>query len=163
MKFSVRNDTIYHYLQDMAKHDEYWAYRFVAKHGRAFGPKQPLPEGVRRGPLKYCYSSAWNLTRVRKELIYVEGFARAILGVGKNGYADDYIDAHAWVVNARGEVIDPTWPHGIEYFGIPFKREYADKMMPHLKVQGCHSLILNDVDHFPLMTTRSTRGWLLKM
>ena len=31
---------------------------------------------------------------------------------------------HAWCVDQQDRVVDPTWPHGVAYFGIVFRWDY---------------------------------------
>jgi hypothetical protein len=89
-----------------------WKYScmedFVLANGRLFTYK-PLPKKIKRGEMKLCYMNAYHLVMAKPELIYVEGFAAGIIPT-----------AHAWCVDRKGRVYDPTWQDGQEYFGVPF-------------------------------------------
>jgi hypothetical protein len=43
---------------------------------------------------------------------------------------------HAWCVNKKGEVFDPTWKDGDEYFGVPFKLDFVRKTILQRKKYG---------------------------
>lgn len=74
------------------------------------------------GQQKACYANAQYLARTRKGLRYAEGFATGVVPV-----------EHAWCVDEKGRVVDPTWDEertiGLDagakpdYFGIAFDRE----------------------------------------
>ena len=150
--FSVRNDSIEHYLADMSKQKLWWVYDFVAKHGWLFGDYRPPPKGSAPSVPKGCFFNAYLLSSLRPKLIYVEGFARRAIGDA------DFITHHAWTVDQRGHVYDPTWK-GIEYFGIPFRPEYAQRTMKRI-MPTCLSLLDNSVEKFPLKRSKSSRTWL---
>lgn len=154
--FTARNDTIEHYLVDMARHcgEECWVYGFVAKHGRLFGPTRPLPKGCRRGLPQRCFWNAYQLTCQRPELAYVEGFARFLVG-----RSSDYIAHHAWTVDASGLVCDPT-RMGTEYFGVAFNSAYVKKAM--LRILPSTSLLDNEEIANALRKARSSEAWLMK-
>jgi hypothetical protein len=155
LNFTVRNDSIEHYLADMSKQKLWWAYNFVAKHGRRFGKCRPLPDGCVQGQPKACFWNAYLLSSLRTELIYVEGFARRAIGTA------DFITHHAWTVDEKGHVYDPTWK-GIEYFGVPFKPEYSQRTMKRM-IPKCFSLLDNSVEKFPLRRSKSLKMWLQPM
>jgi len=154
-EFTVRNDSIKNYLADMAKQKVWWIFDFVAKHGRLFGNCRPLPKGCVQGQPKACFWNAYVLSSLRTELFYVEGFARREIGDA------DFITHHAWTVNEKGHVYDPTWK-GTEYFGVPFKPEYVQKTMKRMMPE-CLSLLDNSVDKYPLKRSKSPRPWLQPM
>lgn len=63
----------------------------------------------------FCFGNAYRLTRMFRELTYVEGCA----------YSYDDIDEvklkHAWCITPDGEVVDVTWNNeGFAYEGIVF-------------------------------------------
>ena len=122
------------------------------------GPRLPLPKGSKAGQPQDCFKNALLLVLKNPGFIYVEGFARHL--IGRNC---DCIEHHAWAVDAAGRVYDPTWKHGVEYFGIPFRQDYVEKTMRSIFIKGGRSLLDNSIQDYPLLRARSTRGWLLKM
>ena len=75
----------------------------------------PLPKGLNRGQLGECYLSAGKLALTRPdEFVYCEGWAQSSIGIPLQ---------HAWCLDHRGNVVDPTWPHrqDAQYLGIPIK------------------------------------------
>lgn len=80
----------------------------LAKKGQVFPAKaasQPRPSGMGR-----CYENALRLARL-KGLHYVEGYAVSSPEL-------PLPLEHAWCVDDAGQVFDPTWPEGAEYFGM---------------------------------------------
>ena len=74
-------------------------HEFVLKFGKIY-LGQPLPKKYRLRPIKQCFDNARRLTERSKALQYCEGFVAS---------ADlPLIIHHAWAVNKKGEVIDPT-------------------------------------------------------
>ncbi len=91
---------------------KYWLlHELVLAEGRFMGTRSPLSEEYPRGRKRECFKNAYELT-ARNLLGYCEGFAMGVIPV-----------LHAWVVDRDGNVIDPTWADGAEYFGIEFKRD----------------------------------------
>lgn len=89
----------------------------VAQYGRYWPDlANGMPRWVRRGEMGWCHRNARRAAIKRPEEIrYVEGFARATgtsLGRGAP------LMAHAWLVNDKDEVIDPTWDDGADYVGV---------------------------------------------
>jgi hypothetical protein len=87
------------------------------------------------GKPQECYKNAFDvvMTYPQPELYYCEGFAI---------YADIGIPIyHAWLVNERGEVIDPTW-HKPEsfvepaYIGVVFDREFVRTVAVETGIYG---------------------------
>lgn len=67
-----------------------------------------------------CFSNCAGFVFYGEGYVYCEGYA-VIPSVG-------FPVHHAWLLNAEGKVIDPTWDDlGSEYFGIAFKEEYVRK------------------------------------
>lgn len=96
-------------------------YDILLEHGRAFAPA-PRPAHVPKMTDKECFRNATLMVEEDPSLIYVEGMALP------NGLP--IAMHHAWVVDASGKVIDPTWDTpGTEYFGIPFCPQYHLKAM----------------------------------
>lgn len=77
---------------------------FLLEHGQPYGPRIELPAGVEYGRAKDCYRNAFGQAFLPDSpYTYVEGYALTpgLIPV-----------PHAWIVNERGEVIDPTWRDG---------------------------------------------------
>jgi hypothetical protein len=121
--------------------------------GRLFGPVLDLPDGVERGPMKNCYENALTAAANHEgdengnpTLFYTEGYA-ASTRVG-------FPVMHAWLTDAEGNVYDPTWTEGGEYFGIAFDNSWAIEASIAL---GYYGLLANDwlsedpfvIDGFP--------------
>ncbi len=82
---------------------------------------------------KNCFQALWKY----QNFSYCEGYA-----------TDDELPlalSHAWLVNEKGEVIDPTWVgkqhKGSTYFGVVFNREYVMEMAEKLR---CYGILDND-------------------
>jgi hypothetical protein len=93
------------------------AYEFVLKYGQPF-TSRVVPSPLRGQPqlcYKNCFHSLWE-----GGYRYCEGYALFDeLGIAI---------AHAWLLNSKGEVIDPTWREdvsGATYFGAVFDGEYV--------------------------------------
>lgn len=96
-------------LEAMAPANHATVERFVLECGRVHRP-QPLPPRLKRRQPRLCFMNAAMLaTQCRRRLTYVEGFAL--------GYFPMH---HAWCIDARGHVVDPTWdePEKAEYLGV---------------------------------------------
>jgi len=94
---------------------------FVLKNGLMFTGRQME---VTKGRIKECYCNAWHLADGRR-LVYVEGFAVGVIPV-----------MHAWCVDEKGNIYDPTWEDGREYFGVPFDLAYVTKVIFKKKTFG---------------------------
>lgn len=109
---------------------------FVLKYGK---PMSPSPTQTLRGLPKSCYYNCQELIAQEKEkgLIYVEGYAiPSGLGVPIPLF-------HAWLINDKGEVIEPTWKQpGVEYWGVPLKIEWV-KSIIEVRRQNGHSNVLS--------------------
>jgi hypothetical protein len=88
-------------MYGLACEDHHGPYRFVRLYGADSEPKR-LPEGFQRGERNCCFANAFRLARARSGLSYVEGF-------GTLWGSDTSLHRHAWCVDDRGQVIDPTW------------------------------------------------------
>jgi hypothetical protein len=111
----------------------------VFKHGCRFKP-QPLPRKYKKLPYKQCFQNAVNLMlESGKRLIYCEGYGTSVIPV-----------LHAWCVDKKGNVIDPTWDYkdSVEYFGIPFDPDFVMKSMFKSKYYG---ILDNWHDDYPLL------------
>lgn len=120
---------------------------FVLEHGQKFAKVAPLPPGVRPMKLGECYRNAALVAIEHPELTYTEGFATAF-GVPMG---------HAWLTDANGSVIDPTWEKdriageadGREYYGVKFDTTY---LMRTITARGKYGLLYNPEMDFPLFT-----------
>ena len=83
-------------------------HEFVLHHGVVHKP-QRLPKKYKRGEQHQCFMNASHLVLDNPKLTYVEGFAGHVIPVH-----------HAWCIDKRGKVIDPTWdyPELCEYVGV---------------------------------------------
>src|SRR5581483_4835475 len=70
-------------------------------------PRTARVRGISKMPDQQCFKNAAKLA-LQEQWLYVEGF-------GSNGHPIH----HAWCVNARGRVVEPTWENpGTAYFGL---------------------------------------------
>jgi hypothetical protein len=114
---------------------------FTLEHGQEW-QSQPFPHEYPSGIPRRCFgnsqdilfSDAWQ----SDGLVYVEGYACS----GSLGFP--FPTHHAWLVDAEGRVIDPTWedPETSTYFGVPFRTEYVARTIREAGV-SCSML-----DHF---------------
>ena len=99
---------------------ERWKYScmedFILHNGREM-QVNPTVKTLRRGKMKECFKNAYELA-LHEGLIYCEGYALSIIPT-----------LHAWCIDKDGNVIDPTWTDGKEYFGIPFDLEIVSKII----------------------------------
>lgn len=104
--------------------------RLVLKNGISFEKKIKSPF---KGEPKQCYPNCLRVLYKNPSLYYCEGFA---------AYNDiSFAIAHAWLVNEKGQVIDPTWwketdLQNCAYFGVVFDEEFVMEMADKLKVYG---------------------------
>ena len=94
---------------------------FYLRNGRRFGldPKSaPGSHGVPNA----CYANAAALAERCQDLRYCEGFAL------RPGLVPVH---HAWCIDIKGVVVDPTWRHvaGTDYFGVVFRRDYLTRAL----------------------------------
>ena len=104
-------------------------FGLLARHGRTWTPRPlPLPDDIRPGKLGHCFSTCQIIATRMGDYTYCEGYACGIIPT-----------LHAWLADADGNAIDPTWcgagdwlnwrtmrpPTGMEYFGIAIKTEYV--------------------------------------
>ena len=90
------------------------------------------------GTPRACYANAQFWMRQEEGLRYCEGYAMSVIPV-----------EHAWLVNADGYVIDPTWGEDyeeiggkrpVDYFGITFDLKDVRKLRK-LTGKKLHSLL----------------------
>ncbi len=98
---------------------------------------------TRHKTIGQCFKNAFLLvSEFRNELFYAEGYAH------RNGSQMPFL--HAWAVTAKGECVDPTWPDGIDYFGVPFDFEYVTKIA--FGAKEFSGVINNNQDNCPLLS-----------
>ena len=114
---------------------------FVLKNGKQF--KNHQDQHIRYGRMKECYRNAYRFAEA-KSLIYVEGYA-TFSGIGLPVL-------HAWCADKEGNVYDPTWKKGDEYYGVPFDMSFVRKTILRTKKFG---VIDNWEMGFPLLTGKA--------
>lgn len=107
------------------------SFEFLHKHGREMPISPDNAEFDGRGPMGHCYSNS-SRTAFLDGLAYCEGYA-VPSGIG-------IPLEHAWVCDARGRVIDPTWPDGSDYFGVAFTEDFHAQVTAET---GYHGLLCN--------------------
>lgn len=150
-------NTVEHYLEDVVLGNRdprcHTAHHFVLFHGREFRP-HPAPRRFfrRLGAGGQCFLNALKLVmRFSADLTYTEGFAASWF----EGHCRPCFGLHAWAVTSEGEAVDPTWPDGGEYFGVPFDLDYVVRTAAWRREYG---VIDNHQEDFPLWTGVET-GW----
>ena len=122
-------------------------FGFLTEHGREY-QFRPLPDDVRAGPPQACFETCQCLAADFERFTYCEGYAAGIIPV-----------LHAWVTDASGYVIDPTWtggkgraPMGSQYFGVAIRTAYV---IQHMISTGHHRPILDDWSRdYPILRAR---------
>lgn len=118
--------------------------KLLLEHGQAFATTPHTYDG-KRGTPHHCYENSAKIA--------MQG-THARLSDGKDGltYVEGYMTVsgvplkHAWLVNKRGEVIDPTivgHPDVKGYFGVPFKTSYVEHTAMTTKYWGIISMQTN--------------------
>lgn len=115
---------------------EHNVYRRILRDGRFFSP-QPLPKRYAYGEVGYCFDNAAHLALSDENLTYCEGIAIGVIPT-----------LHAWCVDPKGRVIDPTWrtrandpdperhnPGEMAYLGVTFT---DDEVRVNLLKRGHH-------------------------
>jgi len=64
---------------------------------------------IRLGGIGLCFFNSIRLAK-REGLIYCEGYAWCSL--------TSFASLHGWCIDKNGNVYDPTWPDGLDYFGV---------------------------------------------
>lgn len=88
-----------------------------------------ISEFNEKGLPKSCYWNCYQLASKLPLFTYCEGYALS-----------NYIElpiAHAWLLNADGEVIDPTWEkEAAEYYGIAFQFQWIKALIKSRQDRG---------------------------
>lgn len=98
------------------------------KYGRYFGGKNAYSGPLE--PLKHCFRNAALLALGDEDLTYVEGY-----GTLKTNGGGVPLE-HAWCVDARGRIYDPTWEQCAPCFGVSFKRDFLRKTLMRTEFYG---------------------------
>lgn len=152
-KLHLRNylEKVAQLRQSMAQPRDGWRYtsveQYVIENGR-WWQNAPLPSTVQRGRKKECFFNAGNLAlnsgRLHPKLYrYIEGFA----------WMPESIPVmHAWCVDRKGKVIDPTWDYhpNTVYFGVCFD---ADYLLDVISCTGNWGILGPDNPYIPLLRT----------
>jgi len=116
----------------------------------------PFEERVEPSPLsgepKSCYKNCYEGLLLHQDWHYCEGFATS------ENLSLALI--HAWLVNDRGEVIDPTWVgrEKTAYFGVVFERKFVGNMLAQARQ---YAILENDYKFdFPLLKRGFADGML---
>lgn len=124
---------------------------FILREGYLMGNRSPRSDRLRRGRPKECYHNAYLLALSNPRLIYCEGYA-------VSGNVPLPV-AHAWCIDEKGNVIDPTWKDGRSYYGVPFKIAYVSEKNRSKKNYG----IIDNWEHkWPLLRGEEHHGILSK-
>lgn len=104
--------------------DDFGPATALMHYGRSFRPLAEPPGWLRIGANKECFKNAARVTLNRADVFYAEGYAVDLVGV-------PIPIAHAWLVNSRGQVIDPTWTDASDcaYFGVVFRKAFVCRMI----------------------------------
>lgn len=132
-------------------HKQYYSKEeLILKYGMDFKRVIPLPVGVRKRKKQQCYQNVYQaICKNQEEYYYCEGYATV---------NDRFFCLHAWLVNKKCDVIDPTWEDGKHYYGIIFKFSYVMNSMA--KVGKFISILENLYDcseNYPLLK-KSSKG-----
>jgi len=92
---------------------------------------------TKEGRAKECFMNAFNKMLNDDNMIYCEGFALSIIPT-----------MHAWCCDKKGNVFDPTWTDGVDYIGIPFKKQFVIKTVVEREYYG---IIDNWQNKWPLI------------
>lgn len=95
--------------------------------GKVWG-QQDLAPASYRGEQRQCFMNAGQLAIDDSSLTYVEGMACTdTLGFAVH---------HAWLVDRQGRVVEPTWPNGHSYCGLPIKQDVLARVVLQTQVWG---------------------------
>jgi hypothetical protein len=102
-------------------------YEILSRHGKPMTTKRTSMTGAKE--LGFCFRNA--VSMMNTQYSYCEGYAVA-LGL--------FPMEHAWVVDeSDGQVVDPTWANGTDYFGVKFTRKFAAEFVLRVGHYGIFS------------------------
>jgi hypothetical protein len=88
-------------------------YEILARHGKPMTTKRTSMTGAKE--LGFCFRNAASM--MSNQYSYCEGYAIA---------PGLFSMEHAWVVDeSDGQVVDPTWAEGTDYFGVKFTCKFT--------------------------------------
>jgi hypothetical protein len=108
----------------------------VLQKGSFMGARHAKSDNYPRGAIKQCFMNAYQLLHM-PGLSYCEGFAMGVIPM-----------LHAWMIDEEGNVIDPTWQDGVEYFGIELPTEFV---IATVLTRGAYGVLDNMEMGFPLL------------
>jgi hypothetical protein len=118
------------YLRLVDNHFHPPVYALMLEHGRRYYMGRQTFAGPRR-TRGQCYMNAFKAANADRGLIYVEGWCHmGLIPI-----------EHAWCIDRRGRVVDPTLPEASGYFGIPFQWTYVQRTALRTGVYGIISNI----------------------
>jgi len=71
---------------------------------------------IKRGKMKECYMNAFYLAE-ENNWQYIEGYAAGLIPM-----------LHAWCLDSKKQVVDPTWNDGQWYYGVAIPMKYVYKV-----------------------------------
>jgi hypothetical protein len=102
--------------------------KLILEFGRHYTEFAPEHTTIRRGEMGECYANAGRMAFDNPRLRYVEGYAvPATVPLPM---------MHAWLIDADDRIIDPTWPDGTAYFGVPIPRATYSELLMRLGYWG---------------------------
>lgn len=111
---NIMIEQITNYLELLTHSSTPLVPKFMLKHGIPCYMSNRTFAGPRGTPRR-CFMNAFNAVSDDKSLTYVEGWCHmGIIPI-----------EHAWYLDPKGRVVDPTLSEASGYFGIPFQRDYV--------------------------------------
>lgn len=104
------------------------AEQFIFEHGTEYARRAEWCGKYWRGAKGNCFMNATHLAIGHYKLTYVEGFGSILGGIPI---------LHAWCIDPRGLVVDPTWDDESDlYIGVPVAHELLMAEMERTKCYG---------------------------
>jgi len=113
------------HLELLAKYSD--VTKFVLEHGKLMNEFSPQHATFPRGPMGECYSNAGRIAN-GKGLRYVEGYAVPS--------TFPLPMSHAWLIDEKGRIIDPTWEDGAAYYGVVIPNDAMWEILARTEVWG---------------------------